>query len=604
MADDARLLDYYERELDYLRNAGLAFAARHPKVARRLELSADQCADPHVERLLEGFAFLAARLHERIDDSLSDSANAMLEQLHPHAMRPLPSASIACFESDPTKGTLDAGYTIPRGKALFANVGGDSIPLRTCMPVTLWPLAIVGVDLLTDGFDHVTTAPEAMSVLKVSLRHPRRYQPAAARLPGLRFYIKGRTETSAALCDLVAGHTLAVKWRAPGNGGAVLDLPGVLPRMVGLESDEALLPEAGDGHPALRLLIEYFACPLKFQFFDIDCSSLQQPALAAGEGWDDSELFLVFNRRPRRELALKADDLRLGCAPVVNLFDRTSEPLRIDGRQTQYRLVADLHRERSTEIHSIEQVSCGDAGQPDQDAILTPYFSCAHGQAEGRYWHARREPSVRRDVPGTDLMLSLVDTGFDPEQAQSTVLYAKLLCTSRGLAEQLGADAALDIEDSGPLARVNLLHKPSRQVQPALDGAARWQLVSQLSLSHLSLVDGPQALAYLKELLTLCNPARELVADSQIRGIRALSCQAVVRHVEGDAWQGYRNGYRVTLALEPALLRGSSKLLFGAVLHRFLALFAGINTFIELRLDCGDDSMYDWPAQPGWRIAL
>ncbi|MGK3697415.1 type VI secretion system baseplate subunit TssF, partial [Escherichia coli] len=33
---DPRLLEYYNRELSYLRETGAEFAARHPKVAARL----------------------------------------------------------------------------------------------------------------------------------------------------------------------------------------------------------------------------------------------------------------------------------------------------------------------------------------------------------------------------------------------------------------------------------------------------------------------------------------------------------------------------------------------------------------------------------------
>jgi type VI secretion system protein ImpG len=66
------LLLYYERELNYLRQLGAEFAQKYPKIAGRLVLEPDKCEDPHVERLLEGVAFLAARVHLKIEDEFPE----------------------------------------------------------------------------------------------------------------------------------------------------------------------------------------------------------------------------------------------------------------------------------------------------------------------------------------------------------------------------------------------------------------------------------------------------------------------------------------------------------------------------------------------------
>ena len=116
---DPLLLNYYQRELTWLRNAGSAFAERYPKVARRLELSPGESQDPHIERLLEGFALLSARLQRRLDDDYAEFSDALLEQLYPLALRPLPSCAIVRFEPDLTKSALDSGYSLPRDTPLF-----------------------------------------------------------------------------------------------------------------------------------------------------------------------------------------------------------------------------------------------------------------------------------------------------------------------------------------------------------------------------------------------------------------------------------------------------------------------------------------------------
>lgn len=600
-----RLRDDYERELRYLRNAGAEFAAANPGLASRLELSAEQSPDPHVERLLEGFAFLAARLHRNIDNSVSDLAGSLLEQLYPHATRPVPSATIASFEPDVGKVELAAGFPIPGGTALFGNApDGASVHFRTTQALTLWPLSVVDVDLVTEGLKELADHPDQRSVLSVRLEAPETFDLGAASLGALRFYVKGSSANAARLCDLLYGHTVQVRWR--GAGQPPTTLANALPRFTGLDDSDALLPASDDTHPALRLLVEYFAFPLKFQFFDLDCSGLGTGDMqAAKPGKRIYELLFVLDIAPGAQMELEPDSLQLGCTPAVNLFARTSEPVRVNGTQSQYKLVADSHRERSTEIYSIEQLS---SSAPGEKSVPLPRYFDYHGsgkQAARVFWHARRGAAFKSGLRGSDMLLTFVDPEFDPSTPATRTLLAKLLCTNRGLAETLPAGSELHGEDIGAIGKIRVLHKPSMQSQAAPDGAARWKLVSQLSLNHLSLVDGAKALDSLKELLSLNNLTGSVAAANQIGAIDSLACKRVMRYVGDDPWQGYRYGYELTLRLAERGTRGSSALLFGAVLHRFLGMFAGINTFVELRMEHHNGrELHRWTPQPGRQVVL
>lgn len=618
MPSNDRLLDYYERELAYLRSAGEAFAQQHPKVAQRLELSGDESPDPHVERLLEAFAFLAARIHQNIDDSTSDVANNLLEQLYPHALRPVPSSTIARFEPDQAKINLDAGYTVERGTSLFTHSSqGDTVYFKTCYPVSLWPLRISSVSLQTEDLRRLTSQSSAASVLKVGLVYPNGFAfPEGGAAALLRFYLKGSSDTSAQLLDLLLGNTIEVSWHA--DRATEDNIPPVLPdvqrdvrpRYVGLEAGQGLLPEQADSHPAFRLLLEYFAFPAKFQFVDVDCARLSfmpkgvpPPAGANAAQETEGELLFVFDAKPPRQLLLDPDSLQLGCTPVINLFPRTAEPLRITARQAHYKLVADHHRHRSTEIYTIERVQANGAGA-SAASDLPAYFafrphtgSAAHA---GPYWHARRISNTSAGLAGSDIQLTFVDPNFDPAtDAGGRTLNAQVLCTNRQLARQLDAGAVLHIEAAGPIAAVRALHKPTAQVQPSLDGAARWNLVSQLALNQMSLVDGEAALAALGEMLSLNNLTQELAAERQVKGLVGMRSQRVTRHTGSDPWYAYRHGYSVRVRLDPQLFRGSSQMLFCAVLHRFLGRFAGINTFVELVLEDNDkQARHSWAALP------
>ena len=594
---DPELLDYYQRELTWLRHAGASFAARYPKVARRLELAPGECPDPHVERLLEGFSLLTARLQRRLDDDYAEFSDALLEQLYPLALRPIPSCAIVQFEPDPTQGSLAEGYRMPRDTPLFVTTSqGASVHLRTTSEAVLWPIRIGGATLL-DGDEAValTGRPDARAALRLELHCLGEFDWAQLPVRQLRLHLAASPVTNAALFDLLGAHCLGIHCGVPGQ--PLLPCPGE-PQLVGFADDQALLPEEDGQHPGLRLLAEYFTFPDKFAFFDIP---IQPPAT----GSRDCTLVIAFDRAPAGRPHLQADDLRLGCAPVINLFPRTSEPLRPDGTRSEYRLVADAHRESSVEIHSIRSVR---AASPRGVSPVPAYYGHAHGAGApgaGLYWHARRVQGMSPNRRGTDMLLSLVDTGFDPLlDAPEYSLTAELLCTNRHLAENLQAGTRLGFERPGPVARASLRNPPSPQSLPRLTGESRWRMVSQLTLNHLSLVEGPQALDALREMLNLHNLRDEGSARRQIEGIARLVCERVVARVGDDAWRGWRNGLEVRLSLDPQHFAGASSVLFSAVLAQFFSLYATANRFVRTVLVDGDKEVRTWQPQAGMPLSL
>ncbi|KZN19679.1 MULTISPECIES: type VI secretion system baseplate subunit TssF [Pseudomonas] len=592
---DPQLLDYYQRELTWLRHAGSLFAERYPKVARRLELSPGECPDPHVERLLEGFALLAARLQRRLDDDYAEFSDALLEQLYPLAMRPLPSCAIVQFEPDPSKGNLAGGYPLPRDTPLFVTTRkGESIHFRTSAAVRLWPVEINEALLLgSDEAQALTGVAQARSALRLSLRCLGESQWPELAIKQLRVHLAASPVINACLYDLLGAHAVKV---LAGPVGSVPKVLAGLPDIVGFASDEVLLPDEDGVHPGMRLLAEYFAFPDKFNFFDI-------PLAGATSDSQTLYLYIVFDRAPANRLHLQASDFALGCAPVINLFPRTSEPLRPDGTRSEYRLVADSHRENSVEIHSIRAMRASSS----QGVLRVPaYYGSQHiGGEKQCYWHARRVSGMTPNRLGTDLMVSLVDTRLDPlSEAAEYSLTAELLCTNRHLAQSLPAGTPLGFERPGPVAWARLRNPPSPQSLPRLDGESRWRLVSQLTLNHLSLVEGSQALDALKEILQLHNLRDEASALRQIEGLLSLGCERVIAHVGEDAWRGWRNGLEVQLQLDPQHFVGSSAVLFSAVLAQFFSLYATANRFVRTVLVQSDKEVKTWQPQAGMPLSL
>lgn len=596
------LLRYYKDELTYLRRMGGEFARTYPRVAERLELGRDECADPQVERLIESFAFLSARLQRDLDGQLPDITTALLGVLYPQLINPVPPMAVARFDVDPEQGKLTTGHTVKRDTRLFAETGeGVTCRFRTCYDVTLWPLEVTRASFAEAWrFNFLDSMSEVASVLRVSLRVTGGGKLEELELNRLRFYLNADAALANTLYELLFCHTRGVALMPEGEERPV-SLPPDSVKPVGFGPEEDVLPYPKQAHRGYRLLQEYFSFPEKFLFFDLDNLGL----LRRGKTFD--VLFLL-DRTPAEHLGIDAETFALGCAPVINLFAKTTEPIRLDHRSLEYRLVPDKRRERTTEVHSILSVSA--ASNADERARpFEPFYSFNHamdGAGHNAFWHSRREYSLNRDIPGTEVFLSFLDLDFKPTLPPNEVVYAHTLCTNRELASQLPAGAALQIEEQAPLLGISCLSKPTRPVQPALQGATLWRLVSHLSLNHLSLSEGSDSLAALREILKLYSSSDRPSTQQQIEGVAGLECRKVVRRVGVDAWRGFCRGTEVTITFDEELYVGSGAFLLAAVLDKFLALYASINSFTQLRvLSKQREGVWkEWPLSAGEKIIL
>ncbi len=363
-----------------------------------------------------------------------------------------------------------------------------------------------------------------------------------------------------------------------------------------------MLPYPPQSHRAYRLLQEYFAFREKFLFFDLDnLDRLAEP------GGSFDVLFLL-DRAPSEQLSVDAETFALGCAPVVNLFAKTTEPIRLDHRSLEYRLVADKRRERTTEVHSILSVSAASSAD-DRARRFEPFYSYNHameGAGQRAFWHARREHSLNRDIPGTEVFLSFLDLDFRPTMPPDEVVYAHTLCTNRELATQVPAGARLQIEESASAARIVCLTKPTPPVQPPLQGAALWRLVSHLSLNHLSLTeDGGDNLPALREILKLYCPTDSPSSQQQIAGLLRVSTRRVARRFGADAWRGFCRGTLVEVEFDEDMYVGTGAYLLACVLEKFFALYASINSFTQLRaVSRRREGVWEWPPTAGEKILV
>lgn len=596
------LLDYYQRELAYLRHEGAEFAARYPRVAARLDLSGAESPDPHVERLLESFAFLTARIQRTLDSEFPQIPSALLGVLYPHLLAPVPSLAVAQFEVDPDQARAATGFALPDETPLYAeSVDGLTCRFRTGYPVELWPIEVTQAAIQPSAaFNFLDHRPDVGAVLRLTLRGMGKLTFADMAPKRLRFHLHAGALSGGALYELLMNEVRGVAVRPVGAAQPARELPAGAVRPVGFAADEDVLPWPRHAHQAYRLIQEYFVFPEKFLFVDVEGLS------GFGEG-KEVELLFLLSAPPRRAIAVDRGTFRLNCAPIVNLFRKTTEPVRLDQTQVDYRLLPDSYRERSTEIHSILKVSASSSFEDDSRAFQ-PFYSFDHGAARAdarAFWTARRQSTGRADLPGTDMVLSFLDLDFKPTRPPAQVVFAHTLCTNRGVAEQMPAGARLEIEVDAPLTGVSCLTKPTRQITPPLGGQTLWRLVSHLSLNHLSL-DGEAGLSALREILRLYAAFDDASVSGQVAGLSGLSCASVVRRVGNEAWRGFCRGTEVRLELDEERFVGSHPFLLASVLNRFFGLYAAVNSFTQLVLTSRQRNgiWKTWPPLAGDRPVL
>jgi len=614
---NAELLPYYERELLFIRQMAAGFAAQYPERAAALRLDGSGSDDPHVERLVESFALVAGRIQRKIEDEFPEITEALLDVLYPHYLRPLPSMAIAQFEGDPEQGSLTAGYFVPRGSILYtAPVSGTVCRFRTVYPVTLWPLEIIAADFAQTS--QLNVGPDVASTpfaLRVEFRCLRGVEFAKLAVRDLRIFLSGDTQAAHTLYELIFNSAVRVLVRRTdaARGTALHTVPAPALRQVGFSRDEETLPYSDRSFPGYRLLQEYFAFPEKFLFFDLTnldrISSTAQTDLRSH--FEFLILFRDFERRERVRLLEQAVDrsmFQLGCVPVVNLFDRYAEPIRVSHTATEYRVIPDIHSPLGTEVYSVNRVAS--VAQHEGTVVeYRPFYSFRHADRDSRhdtFWHAVRRPSERGGDRGTEVFLSLLDLDFKPSRPPEESLSVEVTCTNRDLPERLPVTLSygeLDMETATVL-RIRFMRAPSPALRPPLRGGLQWRLISHLSLNHLSIVDG--GVEALRELLKLYDFVGSPAVTRQIQGIAGVSARSKVARVSSPHGLTFCPGIHVDLSLDEEQYVGSGVFLLASVLERFFGLYSGLNSFSQLRVKTLQRKgvLREWAPRAGEQIVL
>jgi type VI secretion system protein ImpG len=597
MADE--LLTYYNRELSYLRKLGGEFSELHPKIAARLRLTGDAVEDPHVSRLLEGVAFLNARIRLKLDDEFPELTGGILGQLYPHYLAPIPS--MAVIQLRPARD-LTESFRFKAGSEVETEpVGGEICRYRTAEDLTLWPVDIDSASLTGRPLvaPQIPDSDGCVAVLRLSLKCLAEDMTfARLGLRSLRFFLRGASTEAFHLLELILNNVAQVACaESTSDPNPVILDPSVV-RPVGFAANEGVLPSLPRSAVGYRLLTEYFAFPERFLFFDL----VDLPATARRK----LNIYLYLTRAaPELERRVAADSFALGCVPMINLFRQRAEPIELDETVAEYPIIPDSRRPGALEIYSVDQVT---ASSRSGDVVsFAPLFGLKHAAAsrrQSRFWHSARRPAGGRD-PACESFLTVVDLDGDPSIPAGWVASVQTTCLNRELPGKLpfggGHPHLRLVQPASAIDRAVCLTPPTPTLRLPTRKEGAWRLISHLNLNHLSLADGDGGADALREILLLYDFRDAPETRALIDTIVSIRVSRGVARAPDPAMGALCRGLDVTIEFDERRAAGSGVFLLAAVLDRFIANYASINAFTRLTATAKGRAgvIRTWPARAG-----
>lgn len=624
---DPRLLKHYTRELQHLREMGGEFAKEFPKIAQRLDLKEFSCEDPYVERLLEGFAFLTARVQLKTEAEFPRFTQHLLEMVYPHYLAPTPSMAIVQLQPDLSEGSLADGFVVPRQSVLRTPLGkGDTAPCeyRTAHDVTLWPLELTGAEYLSSvrdfhGTDAAPMLKDARAAIRLRLHCTAGLTFDKLTLSSLAFHLRGG-EIAHHLYEQLLGDAIGMVIRPAGGGDRWQEIvDGSHIRRLGFEENEALIPYGRRSFQGYRLLHEYFSFPDRFLFFEL-AGLTQGVRRCTGSELD---VIVMLNRSdPALHNVIDPSHFAMFCAPAINLFPKRGDSILLNERQNEYHVVPDRTAPMDYEVYDLTSVVGTGTSAVDEQEFL-PFYSCdqrTHHGSHPAYYTLRRVPRVlsprqqqygaRSGYIGSETFISIVDADQAPFHTELRQLTLKTLCTNRDLSLHMATGQGktdFKLQAGAPVGAIRCLSGPTHPLPSRAEGETAWRLISHLSLNYLSMMDSSeeQGAIALRDLLLLYGGDRDESMKVQIGGVRSVRSTPITRRMPRPGPIAFGRGLEVNLTLDETAFGGSGAFLLGAVLAEFFARYVSLNSFTETVVKTTQrGEIIRWPAKAGMRQLL
>ncbi|MBL4805930.1 MAG: type VI secretion system baseplate subunit TssF [Rhodobacteraceae bacterium] len=627
---DTRILKKYEEELAFMREMGEEFAEAYPKIASRLGMDGVEIKDPYVERMMEGFAFMAARVQLELDLQYPVLTQHLLEIIYPHYLAPTPSMFIAQFMPDAAQGGMDEGFLLKRGTPLRSPLrDGDttSCRFRTAHDVTLWPIEIVEAEYL-DGRGEVVAAGvgenrKVRAAIRLRIKATGEVPLSKLPIEDLTLYMTGVGWEPWRLYEHIVNDSMSVAGKSTNRRAAwVYENRYNTVEAVGYDPEQALLPFPGQSFDGYRLLQEYYALPNRFFFSKL--GGLKPIFQRAGDEKTVDIFILLSQSVPELKPVINPEAFELFASPAINLFEKRCDRVHVSGRDVDYHIVPDRTAPLDYEIYEIKKVR-GISGEGQDDVDFEAFYSSndftAAGEAYTAYYSLRRrmhQRSERQRIKGTrtsylgaDVFVNLVDQVQAPYRGDVEQLSVQATCTNRDLPMLLPigtGDTDFDLPDGGPVKSVNALTPITRpRASLAIEGDSAWRLISHLSLNYLSIsdTDRGEPAAALRELLGIYGPLGDKTLAKQLEGITKVWTRPIVRRMADEILSTAVRGLEVNVEFDESFYEGTGVYVLGAVLQRFFAKYVSVNSFTETVIHSPDrGEIARWPATSGTRRVI
>lgn len=619
---DPRLLNYYNRELQHVRDMGAEFAREFPKIAGRLGLDEFACQDPYVERLFEGFAFLAARVQLKIDAEFPEFAQYLLETIYPDYLAPIPSMTVVQFNPDLSEGSLAQGISLPRDTLLQSQPLLDEqtrCEYRLAHAVTLWPLQLTEAEYLStaaiQAINKDLARPGVRAGLRLRLRTTASVRFNETSIDRLAIYLMGSGDIPYRLYEQLLANTSEVVVQPAQRPAPWREDISI--RRMGFHPDEALLPSDERMFQGYRLLREYFSFPERFLF--VEFNGLDK-AIRKCQG-EELDIIALFDRNDDQLIqAIDASHFALHCAPAINVFMKRSDRIMIDPHLSEFHIVPDRTRPADYEVYGVREV-IGYAGGSSEGQNFLPFYgsrtgyrqtheTAFHSIRRQRRLQSGRHRKLKTNYLGSEVFISLVDAAQAPYRGDLKQIGLTLWCTNRDLPLLMPVkvgDTDFTLQAGAPVQSIRCLAGPTKPRPSSAEGNIAWRLINHLSLNYLSLADtdAHQGAAALRDLLSLYGDTTDHALRKQIEGVQSIKTATVVRRVNSSGPIVFGRGLEITLKFDESAFEGSRFFLLGAVLEHFFSGYTSINSFTETAIHTTDrGEVMRWPARIGQRHIL
>jgi type VI secretion system VasI/ImpG family protein len=580
------LLDYYRNNLTFFRGLSAEFAAEFPKIARRLLISEYDCQDPYIERLLEGTAFLAAKVEKKLDEGYYPFMESLLGSIAPDALYPVPAGAILEVFPNPGDENIKKGAVLQAGSGFETVIPGVNTPCRfsAARDTPLVPFTVSAAEYLSRDMASLGLKDARLqnAVAALRLRFSAAPGEAANLNGGFRVFLALSDADASLLLRLLAHDVIAVYLKTGDDYRPLEGLGFAIPVVTG----EQLFGQKAQSNRGLRILQNYLNYPDFFKFFSIHGAAI------AGE-----EIVIVFKRQEQALAGIKASSFKVNCVPVLNLFSRRSDRVSVEaaggGAYTgiqpyEFHLAPDRTALRDYEVAAVKNVDF--YNQRNECIARASAFyddDMARDRKKQVFFSVKRRRNlvVRRSAARSSYDGTEVFVSFSPVVEDAWQFAADLLVTNRDLPLLLQGGAGFS--SSSTLARrAELLTLPTRPGYPLAERGGRedFSRLSHIVMNFSALLcqEGDKPLELLRDMLRSypIRPPEEM--ERMAGGITVLSGRSdIFRFIRGGA-VFYEWGWRLALCLDENVFAGMGFYVFARVIAEILMSFTPINTILEI----------------------